>query len=200
MASRHFWAFERGTLWTMDLRDQAVAPVKPHLAVTFGEVRLDAAGMLAVAMELASPEPVRRRFASGRRCFVAWVAGAITSYGWVSQGAECIGELERPIRMLEGEAYLWDCATLPPYRRKRLYSALLGHVAAALRTEGLQRLWIGASLGNQPSIQGFAAARFQPAAKFTYVRLLNARCLRMEGYPTASPTLIAAARSALLPP
>jgi hypothetical protein len=177
-----------------------VAPVEPHLAATFGEVRLDAAPVLAGAMGLASPEPVRRRFASGRRCFVAWVAGVIASYGWVSQGAECIGELERPIHMLEGEAYIWDCATLQPYRRRHLYSALLGHVVTVLRNEGLQRLWIGASLGNQPSVQGFAAARFQPAAKFTYVRLLTAHRLCMEGYPTASPSLIAAARSALLPP
>src|SRR5215467_5066749 len=152
MASRRYWAFERGALWTMDLRNPAATIVLPHLVATFGEVRQDAAGVLAVAMGLADPESVLRRFASGRRCFAAWVAGTIASYGWVSQGAECIGELERPIRMREGEAYIWDCATLQPHRRKHLYSALLSHVAAVLHDEGLQRLWIGASLRNQPSI------------------------------------------------
>src|SRR5262245_53841176 len=133
MASRRYWVFERGALWTIDLRDPAPAPVLPHIAATFGEVRQDTSDLLAPAMGLVDSGLVLQRFASGRRCFAAWVAGAIASYGWVSRGTECIGELERPIRMREGEAYIWDCATLPLHRRKRLYSTLLGHVALVLR-------------------------------------------------------------------
>src|SRR5262249_39384832 len=192
MASRRYWALERGALWAMDLRDPAAAPVLPQVAATFGEVEQDSITLLATAMGVADPRLVQQRLASGRRCFTACVTGSIAAYGWVSRSTECIGELERPIRLREDEAYIWDCATLAPFRRKLLYSALLSHVAAVLRDEGLQHLWIGASLRNQPSIQGFAAARFQPAAKFTYARLFSVSGLWMRGYPTASPALIAA--------
>src|SRR5262245_59347684 len=119
MAAQRHWAFERGALWTMNLQDPAAAPVLPQVVAALGEVQQDTATALAAAMGLADPALVLRRFASGRRCFAAWVAGAIASYGWVSRGRECIGELERPIRLRDGEAYIWECATLPPHRRKR---------------------------------------------------------------------------------
>jgi len=193
-------AYERGALWAMDLMGHVATPVVPQVAAIFGEVRHDAAEQLATAMGLSDAEAVRWRFAAGRRCFVAWVDGAIAAYGWVSQGMEYIGELERPLRLRAGEAYIWDCATLPPYRRQGLYRALLGHIAIRLRGEGMQRLWIGASLGNQPSIRGFRAAGFMPVVRVISVRLGSLCCLWLAGYSATPDSLIADARRALIAP
>ncbi len=194
---RRAWAFERGTLWVAELDGEIASPVPPGIAAIFGEVHRESAELLAAAMGLSDPEPVVRRFATGRRCFATWVADRIAAYGWVTQGVECIGELERKIHMLPGEAYIWDCVTLPPYRRQRLYSALLSHILAALRRESMQRAWIGSSLGNRPSIRGFANAGFQPVITLLHARLFNLRCAWMIGYRAVPGPLVVAARRAL---
>jgi len=197
------WAFERGRLWAMDLANggqphvAAPAPVMPRVAAVFGEIRRESAVLLAAAMGLPDPEPALRRLATGRRCFAAWVEEQIAAYGWVSQSAECIGELEREIQIQADEAYIWNCETLPPHRGQRLYSALLSHIVAVLRGEGVRRAWIGSSLGNWPSIRGFVNAGFQPAVTLNYVRLFNLRCLWVNDHPTAPGRLIALARQAL---
>lgn len=178
MPGRHPWAFERGTLWALELDSegsQQARSVAAPAAATFGEVPHEAAAVLAEAMGERPPRLVRERFESGRRCFAAWVNGEIAAYGWVSHGEECIGELERSLRMRPSEAYIWDCATLPPFRRRGLYTALLRSIVGMLREEGIHRIWIGAGRGNSASIRGFAAAGFQPVLNLTYARILALR-------------------------
>ena len=197
------WAFERGTLWALELDGAGTAPHTPPApapttaGATFSELTPSDAQALAAAMGMADPGVVRARFADGRRCFAAYVAGALAAYGWASQGTERIGELERTLRMLPGEAYIWECATLPRYRRRGLYSALLCHIVGVLRAEGLRRLWIGASLDNAPSIRAFRVAGFRPVITLAYLRLLGLRRIWLRGDATAPPELIAAARRAL---
>lgn len=200
MPSPRPWAYERGTLWALDLDDPAPATPPAPLApagVTFGEVSPEDAAALARAKGAADPQTVRELLATGRRCFAASVASAIVAYGWVSLGSERIGELERTMRMQPGEAYIWDCATLPAWRGRGLYTALLRHIVATLRGEGWRRLWIGASLDNAPSIRGFRAAGFRPAVRLVYLRLLGLRYNRLTGNATAPPALVAEAREVL---
>lgn len=198
MSFQRLWAYERGTLWAMDLAARAPLSVVPQVAVTFGEVSGEDTAALATAMGLPDAGEVEQRFAAGSQCFAAWVEGKLAAYGWVSRGAERIGELERSLLMRPDEAYIWDCATLPPYRRQGLYSALLGNIATSLRDQGIRRVWIGASLGNRPSIQGFVAAGFQPAIRLTYMRVLMARGVWVRDEPDAPPGLAADARRALV--
>jgi ribosomal protein S18 acetylase RimI-like enzyme len=194
------WAFERGTLWALGPDDPV--PVAPSPAgLTIGEVLAgDAAAVaaLAEAMDAPDQQTVQERLGSGRRCFAASVEGSIAAYGWVSQGTERIGELERTMIMLPGEAYIWDCVTLPAFRRRGLYGAVLRHLAAMLRGEGLRRLWIGASLDNTPSIRGFRSAGFQPVIGLVYLRVLNLRHIWLAGDAIAPPALIADAQRAML--
>lgn len=201
MRRQRLWAIERGTLWAMELDGPAsTAPAAPPLAATgftCSEVTPEDAASLAVAMGLPDAQSVRERFASGRRCFAAYVEDTIAAYGWVSTDTERIGELERSLRMLPGEAYIWDCATLPAYRRRGLYGALLCHIVAVLRGEGMRRVWIGASLDNAPSLRGFHAAGFHPVIRLAYLRVLGVRHVWLLGEATAPRMLVAAARRAL---
>lgn len=201
MPLRRPWAFERGTLWALDLDTPAPAaspsPIPAPAGATFRELTPADAVPLARAMGADNPQIVRERLAAGRRCFAASVAGAIAAYGWVSQGTEQIGELERTMHMRPGEAYIWDCATRPSWRGRGLYTALLRHIVATLHGEGLRRLWIGASLGNIPSIRGFRSAGFAPVLRLVYLRLLGLRYNRLAGDPSASPALVADARAVL---
>lgn len=194
------WASERGTLWALDL--DALGPAGPPTpptqpGITFGELTPDDVVPLAQAMGASDPQVVRERLAAGRRCFAASVAGEIAAYGWVSLGSERIGELERTMRMRPGEAYIWECATLPAWRERGLYTGLLRHIVATLRGEGLRRLWIGASLDNTPSIRGFRAAGFRPAVRLVYLRVLGLRYNRLVADTTAPAALVADAREVL---
>lgn len=197
MSYLHPWAFERGTLWVRECASGDAVPILPKIRATLGEAQPDGADALATAMGDVDSAQAQRRFSGGRRCFVAWVDGSIAAYGWVSQGVERIGELERTLRLAPDEAYIWDCATLPPYRGQRLYGALLSHIATTLCHDGIRRLWIGASLSNTPSIRGFAATGFQPVLQLTYMRLLGMRHVRIAEAKTAAPELVARARASL---
>ncbi len=195
--AQHWWAFERGILYAIELGEVPLVPVSPRLLAHFKEVSRESAEQLAAAMGLADARPVLTRLATGRRCFGAWIGGGIAAYGWVSHTAECIGEQEREIRMPPRVAYIWDCATLPEYRGQRLYSALLSHMVAALGEEGVRRVWIGTALGNKPSLRGFVNAGFRPVLTLVYARLSGVHFLLETGDPAAARPLIAAARRAV---
>ena len=198
MLSRHPWAYERGVLWVMEFDAPAAGPVEAQVAATYVEVGAEAAGALAKAMRIAEVAVVLDRLAVGSRCFVARVATGIAAYGWVSEVVESIGELERPFHMRKGEAYIWDCATLPEFRRQGLYTSLLHIIATTLQREGTRRLWIGALRGNHPSLRGIASAGFQPVIKMNYVRVFGFKHVWVSDYPGAPPLVAVEARRGLL--
>lgn len=190
------WAWESGMLWGIDLK-HLPPRVIPRLAVRFGEVSDSEVAALSTAMRL-DQTVVRHRLATGRRAFVAWFEHKIVAFGWLSQQPEYIGEQEREIQISLDQAYIWDCVTLSSYRGQRLYSALLSHMLAALRQEGVRRVWIGSSVSNQPSLRGFASAGFLPLITLTHVRVWRLRVLWIKEHPGSPRELIAAARHVLL--
>src|SRR6185295_217903 len=105
-----------GTVWVMDL-DGPVTRVAAALPAALGQAGPEAAAALAAAMGLASAAECLRRFAKGCRCHVGRVEGVLASYGWISFGEEMADEMALRIRLLPGEAYIWDCATAPDFRR-----------------------------------------------------------------------------------
>jgi len=198
MTEHPVWKMERGTLWVIEFdssRDSGdTLRVTPRIPVALAEVNADAAEALAKAMNLPDAEPILRRFRSGRRCFVARADDQIAAYGWLSQGRECVGELEREIAIGSDEAYIWDCATLPAFRQQRLYSALLHFITEKMRAEGVRRVWIGTGKANRPSLQGFANAGFRPAIDLTYWRFTRLNVTWISGVEGAPLQVVNAAR------
>ncbi len=192
------WTIERGVLWGIEL---SISPprVMPRLDATCRPVGPESTAALVKATGL-DQETVRQRFATGRRCFAAWVQDAIAAYGWVSECSEYIGEQEREIRLESNEAYIWDCATLLPYRGQHLYRALLSYILHLLHEEDVRRVWIGTSSSNHASLRGFAYAGFRPIVTLTYARFLNLRVRWIGDEMDAPKEMIAGARRALLCP
>jgi ribosomal protein S18 acetylase RimI-like enzyme len=141
--------------------------------------------------------PVQRRFAAGKQCYVARVAGEIAAYGWVTFDEETIGELRLCLRMGPGEAYIWDCATLPVYRGQWLYPALLCYIIGELCSAGLHLAWIGANTENIASQKGFLLAGFQPVLDF-FVSGTTEKRSQLQGRPGAPEALVQAARHAVV--
>ena len=98
---------------------------------------------------------VATRLARGCRCFAAWRDDAVAGYAWLSGGPEWIGEVGLEIQPGPGEAYIWNCVTLPPYRRQGVFRDLVAHLCEVAEGEGLSRLWIG-------GLEGTAEAALPP--------------------------------------
>src|SRR5260370_1291350 len=150
------------TLRMLDLSQPL--PVGPTLRVpaTLTRAGPEVAQELAQAMDLGDQAMVVQRFDNGRHCYVGRIEGRLATYGWVTFDEEDIGELSLSIRLKAGEAYIWNCATLPAYRGQRLYPALLAHIVGELHHQGLHRIWIGTDADNLPSQSGIILAGFQP--------------------------------------
>jgi hypothetical protein len=186
-----------GTIWVLNL-DEPAPVVTPLVVASFRRAGIESARIVGTAMGGDITDEVLSRFKTGRRCYSAWVDGALASYGWVSNNEEFVGELHLRLWLLPGEAYIWDCATVPIFRRQSLYSALLGYILQELRGENLCRVWIGADMDNAASQRGIARAGFHHVADLVVEQVLPLRMAWVQGRPGVSEKLVAEARRVFL--
>jgi phospholipase/carboxylesterase len=188
----------QGTFWMLDLgQPPPVGPVL-QVPVAFMRVGPEVARELAQAMDLDDQASVLQRFDDGRHCYIGRIEGRLATYGWVTFDEEDIGELSLSIRLKAGEAYIWNCATLPAYRGQRLYPALLTHIVGELHHQGLQRIWIGTDADNLPSQSGIVLAGFQPIGDVVISSVLTMRRAWLRGRPGISERLVMDIRQAVL--
>jgi GNAT superfamily N-acetyltransferase len=133
---------------------------------------------------------VASRMQRGCRCFGAWIGTDLVGFGWVSTAAEWIGELHLEIRPARGEAYIWNCVTLPGHRRKGVFSAVLRAITAQLKVDGLGRAWIGSL--SDPAESAFPKAGFVPVLRFDVTSPAGLRWLRILPAYKVDPLLSAA--------
>lgn len=186
-----------GTFWALALDGPTPPACAPRVEARFERVGPEEAPALTQAMGKRSLVPVQRRFAAGKHCYVVRVAEEIAAYGWVTFDEEVIGELRLRLRMGPGEAYIWDCATLPAYRGQRLYPSLLSHILRELRAAGLRLVWIGANTENVASQKGFVLAGFQPVMDF-FLASASGSYSQLRGRPGAPEAFVQAARRAVI--
>lgn len=187
-----------GTIWMLNL-DEPVVVVKPNVQAEFYRVDLESVLALnSVNDSKVLAESMTKRLQSGRQCYAALVDGELAAYGWVSLEAEDIGELNLRVKLLAGEAYIWDCATLPAHREKHLYSALLAHMLGELRSQQLCRVWIGADLDNVASQKGMARAGFHHVADLIIEPALAIRQVSVTGKPGIPESMVDEARRVFL--
>lgn len=187
------WVRENGTLWAIDRDAQVPQRCEARVAAAFVELGMPDLAELVSAMDAADGNAIQRRFAGGRRCFGLRVDGALAAYGWVTHGAEYVGELEREFHLGNDESYIWDCATVAAWRSQRCYSALLSLLVHQLRQEHPQRIWIGASRQNRASIQGIVNAGFSSVLDLVYYRLARLTLMCIYRTSATSQALVTAA-------
>jgi GNAT superfamily N-acetyltransferase len=135
------------------------------------------------------------RLARGSRCFGAWLGHELVGYGWLSTESEWIGEIELELGLAPDEAYIWNCVTLAPHRRKGVFRSVVSSLVGQARTEGLARLWIASIVGvGGKTIQ---QAGFQPVLRFDTTKRLGLQWLRARPAEGVDPNLLASAREAL---
>ncbi|HET9910308.1 MAG TPA: GNAT family N-acetyltransferase [Anaerolineales bacterium] len=186
-----------GTIWALNL-DEPVPLITPRGPATFRRVGPDLLPALVSTVGRDASREILQRFESGRRCYTAWVGDQLASYGWVSFDEEHIGELNLRVRLLPGEVYIWDCATIPVFRRNHLYSALLRFIIDELHAEEFCRAWIGADVDNLPSQHGIARAGFHHVGDLVIERVLAIRQVWVQERPGIPDHIVAEARRAFL--
>jgi hypothetical protein len=184
------WTAEFGSFWAVKAADGLPPVYQCQVEAVFQEVVTADIPNLTAAMKLPSPVLIETRLAGQRRCFCFKRDGRIISYGWVTHGPEQVGEMERTFNLHPNEAYLWHCGTVPEWRQKGLYSALLNNIIYRLTAEGAPAVWIGASRLNQPSIQGIANAGFKRVLDATYRRIFNLTFMWFKETTSNHPALI----------
>lgn len=189
---------EHGTLWVFETDTNEPHLCDSRIQATFEEIRSAETDALAEAMSMSVAHLKQERFIGNRRCFILKAGGRIATYGWVSLGAEVVGELERTFQLRKTDAYIWDCVTLPDYRGMRCYSAFLSYVMNQLHKEGTPRIWIGASRQNVPSVKGIVNAGFSHTLDLTYRRLGPLTLLWFSQTNNARPDLVNAAYDILV--
>jgi hypothetical protein len=186
-----------GTIWMLNL-DSSTPVITPHIPATFCQVESQDVNELAEVMVGDDPGEIEKRLKTGRRCYAARVDGLIAAYGWVSFDEEFIGEQHLRLRLAADEAYIWNCVTLPAFRRNYLYSALLTYIVRELYLAHLSRVWIGADQDNIPSQRGIAHAGFTCIADLLVVRVLTLRQVWVQGRDKVPESLVAEARRVFL--
>lgn len=187
----------RGTIWVLNLEEE-MPPILPRVPADFRRLTRDLAPALASTTSPLALTEITKRLDAGRQCYAAWVEGQVVAYGWVSFEHEEIGELNLRMKLLPGEAYIWDCATLPAFRGKLLYSALLIYILDNLRVQNICRAWIGADYDNLASQKGIARAGFHHVADLVIERVLAMRQVWVTGLPDVPESIVAEARRAFL--
>jgi len=192
------WAAEDGTFWVVDPNNGLPPLFKARMEVMFQEAETADIPSLTTAMNLPNPKLIQQRLANNRRCFLLKVGDEIVTYGWVTQGIEFVGELERQFNLRNDEAYIWHCGTVPAWRGQHGYSSLLSHIVHQLCDENIGCIWIGASRQNEPSIQGIVNAGFRPVVDVIYRRLYRFSLFWVSHDATARQSHISAAYRILI--
>jgi ribosomal protein S18 acetylase RimI-like enzyme len=186
-----------GTIWLLDLDSSAANHVASRIPTSFQRIGAEEAFVLTQAMGGDETVPLQR-FSRRRRCYAARAGDVLVAYGWVTlEDKEEIGELGLHAHLEKGEAYIWDCVTLPAYRGQRLYPALLTYIIDVLRVEGFRRIWIGADTDNTASQSGMILVGFQPLADIVIDHAHAPHKLWLRGRPGVPEHLVIEARRLL---
>jgi CelD/BcsL family acetyltransferase involved in cellulose biosynthesis/ribosomal protein S18 acetylase RimI-like enzyme len=114
------------------------------------------------------------RLASGQQAWCALVGGAPVSVVWAGAGPfSSRFRTPRRLRLGPRDAYIYYAFTLPEFRRRGLYSALLCLIKEEMQARGMDRVYAVAWHRNLPSIHAMTRAGLEPFATIVVIRLLS---------------------------
>lgn len=146
--------------------------VEPGAKVEFHIVK----GLSADASDLykfTDAALLRWRFSQGELCWAAKAEEEIVSYVWAAPKRERVGELCKSIELKEGEIYLYDAFTVPEWRGKGLYPAILSRQLDYFKHKGYERALIFTVEENLASRRGILRAGFYHFQTIALTKILN---------------------------
>lgn len=108
------------------------------------------------------------QFAQGATPWVGRIEGQLVGVCWVFPAST---SLDYFFPLLEGDAVISNCFTIPRYRRKGIFSGILYHIVKTGSKEGLRHVFINCKIWNTASMRGILKVGFKEIAVANSVRI-----------------------------
>jgi GNAT superfamily N-acetyltransferase len=151
---------------------EKVTSIEPLTEVDFQIIQADSAE-ISDLLKFTDHELIRWRFSQGELCWVARAEGDIVSYVWAAFERQRVEELCNAIELQEGEVYLYDAFTLPEWRGKALYPAILSRQLEYFKQQGYKRALIFTVEENMASRRGITRAGFHHFQTIELTKVIN---------------------------
>jgi GNAT superfamily N-acetyltransferase len=135
------------------------------------------------------------RLRDGQACAIAHHGTEVVAYCWLSWTPVRVGEIDRAVVPGPGDAYIYDAFTMPGWRGRGLFSAVIASLLALARARHRTRALILVSAGNRASRRAIERAGFELVHTVSRVGLGGLTRLWYRGPRTARVTLVRAPRS-----
>ncbi|UCD84910.1 MAG: GNAT family N-acetyltransferase, partial [Deltaproteobacteria bacterium] len=116
---------------------------------------------------------VNTRLNQGEICGTAWFNSEIVSYCWLVFRQAEVGEIDQVIKLRSDELYLYDAFTLPEYRGKGFFPALLTAVLSFAKSQDYTRALIFSLRDNRPSVRGIEKAGFCLLKSIYFIKIMG---------------------------
>lgn len=146
--------------------------VEPQAKVDFQIIRADSTEVSDL-YRYTNAEVVKWRLSQGGLCWMARAEEETISYVWASSKQERVEELFNTIELKEGEVYLYDAFTMPEWRGKALYPAILSRQLQHFKQQGFRRALIFTVEENIASRRGITRAGFYHFQTIGVIKILN---------------------------
>ena len=147
------------TLWLYER--QLDIPVTPGAIPAGVELSVwDSPAAAADAPPGWHPE-AEQRLSDGQACAVARHGRDIVAYCWLTCAPAWAGEIDRFVVPGPADVYLYEAFTLPEWRGRALFPALLGRLVSFALARGRQRALIFVLASNRPSRRAIERAGFR---------------------------------------
>ncbi len=171
--------------------DAPAAEVTPRLPVAMGLLGASDVAEYAAFRPGADPRDVRRRLEAGDACFVARRDGRLVAACWAATRPARIDYLDRAIRLMPDEVYVYEIFTSPALRGNNIAPALELYAARHFRQAGYRRLVEIVVPENEPARRFAGKIGARPIGMMGYVKLGRrrwdfcrvARCAQPPGEP-----------------
>jgi RimJ/RimL family protein N-acetyltransferase len=127
-----------------------------------------------------------QRFREGHACAIARHETGVVAYCWLACTPVWVGEIGHSVVPGPDDVYLYDAFTMPGWRGRGLFAAVVAPLLAFAHTRGRKRALIFVGARNRPSRRAIERAGFEILHTVTRVNLGGLTRLYFRGRPRQS--------------
>lgn len=107
------------------------------------------------------PPQAAERLRDGQACAIAHHEGEVVAYCWLASTPVWVGEIGHAVVPGPEDVYLYDAFTMPGWRGRGLFPAMISRLLALARSQGRKRALIFVGAGNRASRRAIERAGFE---------------------------------------
>ena len=169
------------------------APAPPSVLPPGVEVRVADQPLAAATSGPGGIPMPRSGSATARSCAIAHHETEVVAYCWLASTPVWVGEIGHAVVPGPEDVYLYDAFTMPGWRGRGLFSAVISPLLALARSRGRSRALIFVGAGNRASRRAIERAGFEIVHTVSRVELWGLTRLWFSGPKSSRVTFVAEA-------